>query len=134
MWQNINIAVGIFFGAWVWIIVLTCQALAFSAWARMKSLSTAMLFIVYFGSGAFGAAVNGIMHTVWGNLLDISHIMGSVWVSLFGKSAADIKGTLFFNIHDSGTPVWTSWFMVALICGFCLRLLNKKIQAVEVVK
>ena len=135
IWDNRNIAVGVFFGSWVWIIVLTCQALAFSAWVKMKHLSSAMLFIVYFGSSAFGAAINGILHTHWGSVLDISHIMGSVWVSLFGQDVAKhVRGAVFFNIQGSGTPLWTSWLMVALICGFCLRLLNKKIQAVEVVK
>jgi ABC-2 type transport system permease protein len=134
MWENRNIAEGVFFGSWVWIIVLTCQALAFSAWVKMKHLSSAMLFIVYFGSSAFGAAINGILHTRWGGLLDISHIMGSVWISLFGEDATKVRGAVFFNVRDSGTPLWTSWFMVVLICAFCLRLLNKKIQGVEVVK
>jgi ABC-2 type transport system permease protein len=135
MWANLNIASGIFFGSWVWIILLTCQALAYSTWARMKHLSSAMMFIVYFGSSAFGAAVNGILHTRWGGLLDISHIMGSVWISLFGEAATkSVRGAVFFNIQGGGTPLWTNWLMVVLICGFCLRLLNRKIQAVEVVK
>jgi len=135
MWDNRGIAIGVFLGSWVWIVVLTCQALAFSAWVRMKHLSSAMLFIVYFGSSAFGLAINVILHTSWGSLLDISHIMGSVWISLFGPgAAAHARGAVFFNIQGRGTPLWTSWLMLALLCGFCLRLLNKKIQAVEVVK
>ena len=45
-------AVGIFFGSWVWILVLTCQALAFSAWVRLKHLGAAVIFVAFFGSAA----------------------------------------------------------------------------------
>src|SRR5258706_2930068 len=124
-----------FFGAWVWILVLTCQSLAFSAWVRIKHLGAAMLFISYFGSTAFGAAMNAVLHTHWGSLIDISHLMGSVWVTLFGEDIKSVRGAVFFNVGREGdTPIWTCWMMLILLCGFCLVMLNKKIPGVEVVQ
>ncbi|SRR5579871_799686 len=134
MWDNRSIAIGVFFGSWVWILMLTCQALAYSAWVRMKHLGSAMMFIVYFGSAAFGNAIDAILNTRWGALIDISSIMGCIWISLFGEDIRRVRGTPFFNVHGSGLPLWMSWAMVLLICSFCLYMLNKKIQAVEVVK
>ena len=135
MWNNSRIVVGVFFGAWVWILVLTSMSLAFSAWVRMKHLGSVAIFVTFFGSAAFANAANGILDTHWGSLLDISHSVGTVWVWLFGEQVRSGAGAVFFSVGGSGaTPLWTCVFMLINLCAFCLFMLNQKIRGTEVVK
>jgi len=61
-WQwmkgNARIASGIFFGAWVWILLLALLALALSAWVKWKPAAGALMFGVFFVAGGFGATIN----------------------------------------------------------------------------
>jgi ABC-2 type transport system permease protein len=135
MWANSGVATGIFFGSWVWIMVLTCQALAYSAWVRMKHLGSAAIFIVFFGSSAFSKVTNNVLHTHWGSLMDISHLVGSIWLSLFGEELRRGSGAVFFSVGNEGaTPVWTCWMALAVLCSVCLYMLSKKIRGAEVVQ
>jgi ABC-2 type transport system permease protein len=135
MWINGRIVVGVFFGAWVWILVLTSMCLAFSAWVRMKHLGSVAIFVTFFGSAAFGGAANLILNTHWGSLLDISHSVGTIWVWLFGEQIRGGAGAVFFAVSRTGTtPLWTCVFALIALCAFCMYLLNQKIRGTEVVQ
>jgi ABC-2 type transport system permease protein len=135
LWNNLRIAAGLFLGAWIWILVLSLLALALSAWVRWKPVAGGLLFGVFFVCSGFGAAVNGVLRTQWGRLLDISHLIGSVWVSLFEKPSQRGAGAVFFRIRGGeDIPVWCSWAALAGICAVCLWLLGKRIRGVEVVR
>ena len=78
--------------------------------------------------------MNAVLHTRWGSLLDISHLMGAVWTSLFGQDQSMVRGAVFFTTRGEDIPIWSCWMMLGLLCCFCLLMLNKKIRGVEVVQ
>ena len=82
MQENSRLASGLFFGAWVWIMVLALLALALSAWVKWKPAAGALMFGVFFVAAGFGVTINGVQRTKWGHLLNISHLIGSVWVQM----------------------------------------------------
>src|SRR5580700_1837907 len=132
--QNLRIAGAIFFGAWIWILLLSLLALALSAWVKWKPMAGGLLFGVFFVAAGFGGAINGIMRTQWGNLLNLSHLIGAVWTSLFEQPMHRGNGAVFFRVHGEETPIWFCWVALLAICGFCLYLLSRKIRGAEVVR
>lgn len=123
-------------GAWIWILVLGLLALALSAWVKWKPAAGGLLFGTFFVAAGFGAVINGILRTRWGLLLNISNLMGSVWLSLFEKPVERGAGAVFFRVAQraEGIPVWCCWAMLVALCGVCLLLLGRKIRGVEVAR
>ena len=64
--DNARLAFGIFFGAWIWILMLALLALALSAWVKWKPAAGALMFGVFFVAAGFGAAINVVQRTRWG--------------------------------------------------------------------
>ena len=79
-------------------------------------------------------AINGVLRTQWGNLLNLSHLIGAVWASLFEQPMHRGTGAVFFRVHGDETPIWCCWVSLLVICGFCLYLLSRKIRGAEVVR
>ncbi len=132
--QNLRIAGAIFLGSWIWILLLSLLALALSAWVKWKPLAGGLLFGVFFVAAGFGGAINAVMRTQWGNLLNLSHLIGTVWTSLFEQPMHRGSGAVFFRVHGNDVPTWACWISLLAICGFCLYLLSKKIRGAEVVR
>jgi len=132
--QNLYIARAIFLGAWIWILLLSLLSLALSAWVKWKPLAGGLLFGVFFVAGGFAGAINAILRTQWGNLLNLSHLIGAVWASLFQQPMHRGNGAVFFRVHGEETPIWCCWVALLAICGFCLHLLRRKIRGAEVVR
>jgi hypothetical protein len=82
-----------------------------------------------------GGVINAVLRTRWGNLLNISHLIGAVWVSLFEEPMKRGNGAVFFRVM-AGEEIPISWCWVALIamCGACLYMLARKIRGMEVVR
>ena len=96
--------------SWVWILVLALLALALSAWVKWKPAAGALMFGVFFVAGGFGAAINGVQRTRWGHLFNISELIGSVWVQLFGADPAVNNGGVFFRVPaGEELPLWCCW-------------------------
>ncbi len=131
-----RIAFALLAGSWVWIVVLSLIVLAISAWVRWKPLAGAVLFLVFFLGGALGNASNELLRTHWGQLLNLSHLIGTVWVRLFGRPAEPGAGAVFFRVQARGgqTPEWAVWGMLIAVCLLSLALLNRKLRAVEAVR
>jgi ABC-2 type transport system permease protein len=135
MRDNARLASGIFFGAWVWILLLALLALALSAWVKWKPAAGALMFGVFFVAAAFGAVINGVQRTRWGNLFNISHIIGVIWVQLFEGSQPTTNGAVFFRVvADEQLPLWTCWAMLGVLCLACLYMLARRIRGAEVVR
>ena len=135
MRDNSNLASGIFFGAWVWILILALMALALSAWVKWKPAAGALMFGVFFVAAGFGVAVNGVQRTRWGHLFNISALIGSVWVHLFGANPEVNTGGVFFRMpSDQQLPLWSCWASLATLCLICLYMLARKIRGAEVVR
>jgi ABC-2 type transport system permease protein len=135
MQEHVRFASAIFFGAWIWILVLSLLALALSAWVKWKPAAGALMFGVFFVGAAFGAIVNGVQRTTWGYLFNISYVIGSVWVDLFEGANKTTNGAVFFRVpQGEELPMWCSWAALAGLCGICLYMLARKIRGMEVVR
>lgn len=133
--QNLRIASAIFLGSWIWILLLSLLALALSAWVKWKPMAGGLLFGVFFVAAGFGVAINGVQRTRWGHLFNISALIGSVWVHLFGADPAVNNGGAFFRMPaGEELPLWCCWAALAALCLICLYMLTRKIRGAEVVR
>jgi len=138
-WQwmkgNARIASGIFFGAWVWILLLALLALALSAWVKWKPAAGALMFGVFFVAGGVGATINAVLRTKWGHLFNISELIGSIWVQLFEGQTHTTNGAVFFRvIEGEEIALWCCWASLAVLALVCLYMLARKIRGAEVVR
>jgi ABC-2 type transport system permease protein len=133
--HNLRIAGAIFLGSWIWILLLSLLALALSAWVKWKPMAGGLLFGVFFVAGGFAGIINLILRTRWGNLINISHLIGAVWTSLFEQPMHRGSGAVFFRVSRAEEiPIWCDWMALLAICAFCLYLLSRKIRGAEVVR
>ena len=120
-WQNLYLLSGILLGSLIWILILSLLNLAISAWVRWKPIAGAMLFGIFFIGAGFGEAVNEIMQTSRGTLLNLQQLIETIWSWLF-------------RVPDyTQISVGNAWTMLILVCLFCLFMLTRKIKAYEVV-
>ena len=68
---NLWLAGSIVLGPLIWIIVLALIALALSAWIKWRVAAGAGVLAVYFVGAGFGAAINEILRTHYGSLIDL---------------------------------------------------------------
>ena len=135
MKDNARLAWATFVASWIWILILSLLALALSAWVKWKPAAGGLMFGVWFVAGAFGGIVNAVQRTHWGNLFNISYLIGRVWVQLFEGNNQTTSGAVFFRARaDEALPLWTCWFALATLCGVCLYMLARKIRGTEVVR
>src|ERR1039458_7530242 len=135
MRDNARLASGVFFGSWVWILLLALLALALSAWVKWKPAAGGLMFGVFFVGSAFGAVINGVQRTRWGNLFNVSHLIGVVWVQLFEGSNKTTSGAVFFRVTaGEELPLWCCWIALGVLCLICLYMLARKIRGAEVVR
>lgn len=133
--DNLRFAWGMFFGAWLWIILLSLLALALSAWVKWKPAAGALVFGVYFVGAAFGAVINAVQRTNWGSLFNLGYVVGSVWVRLMEGASRTTDGAVFFRSpQDQALPIGWCWFAIFVVAGACLYMLAKKIRGTEVVR
>ena len=67
----------------VWILVLSLIALALSAWIKWKIAAGGLVLGVFFAGAGFGTALNSVMRTNYGSLLnltagDVHHLVAVV--------------------------------------------------------
>jgi len=133
--DHARIASGLFFGAWIWILLLALLALALSAWVKWRAAAGTLMFGVFFVAAAFGAVINGIERTNWGQLFNIRYLVGSVWVWLFEGGQPTTDGAIFFRATRGETlPLWTSWVGLTVLALVCLLMLARKIRGAEVIR
>ena len=139
--ENIGIASAIFLGSLVWILLLALLSQAISAWVKWRVAARAALLGLFFIPTVFAEIVNQIFQTRWGHLFDLRALIGNVWAGLFGtfvRQAVEDReyrnGQIVAVAFRTEPPLWASWFMLFLICAFCLWLLSRKVKAYEVVK
>ena len=81
--QNWWIAGSIVLASWIWIAILCLLSMALSAWVKWRFVAGALLLGVFFFGAGFGHAINAVMRTNVGDLIDISILIATVWTSLF---------------------------------------------------
>jgi ABC-2 type transport system permease protein len=122
MWDNFWIAGAIVLGSLLWIAVVSLAALALSAWVRWRIIAGALLLGLFFFGAGFGRAVNAVLRTQQGYLIDLSQLVSIVWHDLFR------------DIGEPPLPVTEAWIALLAFAAFCLYLLMRKIRANEVVR
>ena len=120
--ENLRILFGVFLGAWVWILLMCFLSLAISAWVRWRPVAGAMLFGVFLVLAGFGEAVNQIVDTCKGTLLNLEAVVDS------------INAWLFQVDSWSRVPVDQAWLSLVVTLGLCLLILNRKLKAYEIVR
>jgi ABC-2 type transport system permease protein len=123
-WTRANfwIAGSIFVGLAVWILLLSLLALALSAWIKWKIAAGGLVLGVFFAGAGFGTALNNVMRTKYGTLLNLTEVMFTIWSKLFRWPA------------DTGISLESAWICVGVVAAFCLWLLARRVRAFEVVK
>lgn len=112
----------IFLSAWIWILILSLLALAVSAWVKWRTVSAGALFVVFFAGQALAQVINNVFRTEWGSLLNLGEMVQTVWAGLF------------FDTVSRDVPLWSAWAALLTLCAVCLWMLNRKLQAYEVVR
>ena len=119
--QNVRMAAGVLLGSLLWILVLSLLSLALSAWVKWRIVAGALLLAIFFMGSGFGQAINHVLDTRQGYLLDIGNLIGTVEHSLFRDSAPNL-------------PVLEACLALLFFSGCCLALLMRKIKPNEVVQ
>jgi len=133
--DHARIASGLFFGAWLWILILSLLALALSAWVKWRAVAGGLMFGLFFVFSAFGAVINAVVSTSWGHLLNVSFLVGSVWVWLFEGNNPTTDGAVFFRApRGEALPLGAVWGALAVLGLICLYMLARKIRGAEVVR
>lgn len=132
--ENARIASGLFLGSWIWILVLSLLVLALSAWVKWRPVAGGMLFMIMFVGAGFANAFNQILDSRWGHLVNLSHLIGTVWLWLFGEPLELGSGAAFFRVQPGeAMPIWTVWAALIAVCLLSLFLLARKVRGVEIV-
>jgi ABC-2 type transport system permease protein len=120
--QNSWIATAIFVGPLVWDVTLCLIALALSAWVKWRIAAGGAILAVFFAGAGFGTAVNAIVRTQYGALLDLRQVISIIFSQMFRDDAAP------------AVPPGDAWTVLAICAALCLWLLAKRVRAFEVVK
>jgi ABC-type transport system involved in multi-copper enzyme maturation permease subunit len=123
---HLGIAFGLFFGAAVWIVVLSLIGLAVSSWVKWRVIATGAMFAVIFVPAGIGGIASAILRTKWGLLLNVPVVMSELWQRLVG--APDV----FRGKVDLPTPAIICVLIAASMA--CVAVLNARIRAREVVR
>ena len=87
MIDNLYIASGLLLGAFIWIAVLSLLSLALSAWLKWRIAAGALLLGTLFMGAGFGQAINAVLRTKQGYLIDVGHLISVIWGDLFRQEA-----------------------------------------------
>jgi ABC-2 type transport system permease protein len=119
---NLWLARAIVLGPLIWILVLSLIALALSAWVKWRIAAGACVLGLHFVGAGFGGAINEILRTRNGSLINLGEVIRTIWGSLFDTS----RGT--------DLSVMQAWIVLGVTCLLCLGLLARRIRGFEVVR
>ena len=120
---NLRIALGILACSALWILVVSLLTLAVSAWVRWRPIATLSVFGYFFISAAIGTLANKLLHTSWGNVLNIVKLMRFLWSDFFGLQP----------LRDA-LPTGAVVLAIVLTCLGFLAMLGRRVRAYEVVR
>ena len=124
MWSNLWMAASIFLGSAIEILVFSLLALALSAWIKRKTAAGAALLGVFFFGAGFGQAINVVLRTKNGALIDLGSLIARIQIQLFHQ----------YSRRTAAVPADWACLVLLAMSAFCLLLLEKKVRAYEVVR
>jgi ABC-2 type transport system permease protein len=119
---NLWLAGSIILGPLIWILVLSLIALALSAWVKWRIAAGACVLGLHFVGAGFAGAINEILRTRHGSLINLGEVIHTVWAALFDTSRA------------TDLSVRQAWIVLGVTCVLCLGLLARRIRGFEVVR
>lgn len=125
-WQNLWVAGAIILSALMWIALISLLSMALAVWVRWRIAATALMIAVFFLLPGFGEAMNAILRTQWGKLLNFPYLVTTVWGHLF-LTRTQLPSTGFNLI-----PLWSAWATLLGVCAFSIWVLNLRLKAREV--
>jgi ABC-2 type transport system permease protein len=126
-WQNLWIAGAIVLGSLIWIALVSLLSMALAVWVRWRMAATGLMLAVFFLLPGFGQAMNAILTTHWGSLLNFPYLISMVWAHLFRFPQIQLQHAGFTDI-----PLWSAWAALIAVCAISLFLLDRRLQAREV--
>lgn len=140
--NNLWIANAILIGSFVEILFLALISQAISAVVKWRVVASATLLGLFFIPSVFGAVINEIFLTRWGNIISIGALLKNVTAGLFGtfvrtvteRRIADFDGGILREVVTTEPPLWASWAALFVLCAICLAILSRKVKAYEVVR
>lgn len=123
---HLSLAVGIFAGTVVWIVLLSMVGLAVSAWVKWRVIATGAIFAVVFVPAGVGGIASAILRTKWGLLLNLPVVMSELWQRMLGAPA-------IINPRME-LPTLAMAVVLVIACLLCVAVLNARIRAREVVR
>jgi ABC-2 type transport system permease protein len=120
--NNLWIAGGIIASSLIWILVLSVLSLALSAWVKWRIVAGALLLAIFFVGAGFAQAVNAVLETTQGYVLDIGHLI------------ITIQRNLFRSPGGESIPVSEAWIALLIFSAIFLAVLLRRIRPNEVVR
>jgi ABC-2 type transport system permease protein len=138
---NIWMVSAIVIGGLIWAVLLALLTQTISALVKWRVIASGVLLGIFFIPTVFGAFVNEVFRTRWGNIVSLGALIRNVTAGLFGTFERVWDVTRFREFDGTLTeiqlvepPLWASWFVLFVICAVCLALLSWKVKAYEVVR
>lgn len=116
------IAGAILLGSLIWIFVLCLLSMALSAWVKWRIAAGALLLAVFFVGAGFAQAINAVLLTKQGYLVDLGNLVAVIWQDLFREQSAQ------------GISVTEAWCALLVFLGACILLLMRKLKPNEVIR
>jgi ABC-2 type transport system permease protein len=107
-----------------WIIILTLLAVAFSAWIKWRMAASAALFAIFIVPTPIGFAIQGILLTTKGHLLNVGMALGVMTQEYF---------QINIDERDKVFSLGEAWMVFFVYAALCLLMLWRKVRAYEVV-
>lgn len=111
-----------------WIVMLTLLAMAFSAWVKWRTAASAALFAIFIIPTPIGFAVQGILHSNKGHLLNVAIALNVMTQELFR-----LREDISINDSDFFFSYGEAWMVFFAYAALCLYMLWRKVRAYEVV-
>ncbi len=127
LWQNFWMIGSIILACLLWIAIVSLISMTVAVWVKWRIAATALMLGVFILLPGLGIAMNAILRTQWGWLLNFGYLISIVWSHLFRLDMA--------TRHHGGydlVPLWSAWAMLLSVCAFCFWLLDRKLRAREV--
>jgi len=119
--ENWTYGFAILFTSLIYILMISLIAMALSAWVKWRIAAGALVLGVMFFLSGFGAAINAVLRSNIGYYISPGALITRVCADMFRiDPPIDISAT-------------SAWISLAVMCGFCLLLLAKKVRAYEVI-
>ena len=106
----------------VWIALLALVGLATSAWVKWRIVAMGAIFGVFVIPAGLGMAMDRILETGWGRMLDPNYLFHEVLYAGFRSS------------FGGAVPLSAAWAMLVLVSVVSLEMLRARLRAFEVVR